>query len=251
MFISNKYSKWYYSIVAKAKSQNRVKGSGVYYESHHIIPSSLGGNNKITNKVLLTFKEHFICHHLLTKMCKGDDKMRMCYAFFNMKRGNKKIKRTLSEVQLRLCRDSISEYKHRSVNKNMVVVKDSSGNNLRVSIDDPRYISGELIPISKGMTRTFSEEEKDILYSTRRGRKYSEEETHKRNLNRKEIWNKGKAGLQIHSDDTKLKMSLKKKGISKPTIQCPHCNKIGGLPQMKQWHFDNCKEIIIAHSPNY
>ena len=28
----------------------------------------------------------------------------------------------------------------------------------------------------------------------------------------------------------------------KPKITCPHCNKIGGLPQMKRWHFDNCKE---------
>lgn len=32
------------------------------------------------------------------------------------------------------------------------------------------------------------------------------------------------------------------KGIScnlgeKPKIMCPHCKKIGGLPQMKQWHF--------------
>lgn len=28
----------------------------------------------------------------------------------------------------------------------------------------------------------------------------------------------------------------------KPKITCPHCNKEGGLPQMKRWHFDNCKE---------
>lgn len=25
------------------------------------------------------------------------------------------------------------------------------------------------------------------------------------------------------------------------TITCPHCNKIGPGPQMKQWHFDKCK----------
>jgi len=24
-------------------------------------------------------------------------------------------------------------------------------------------------------------------------------------------------------------------------IKCPHCNKIGGASQMKQWHFDKCR----------
>jgi len=34
--------------------------------------------------------------------------------------------------------------------ENKVVVKDSNGNHLKVQIDDPRYISGELIPINSG-----------------------------------------------------------------------------------------------------
>jgi len=25
-------------------------------------------------------------------------------------------------------------------------------------------------------------------------------------------------------------------------VECPHCSKIGAISQMKQWHFDNCKE---------
>lgn len=33
-----------------------------------------------------------------------------------------------------------------------------------------------------------------------------------------------------------------KKGIQQEKVRCPHCQKIGGLPQMKQWHFDKCKE---------
>lgn len=32
------------------------------------------------------------------------------------------------------------------------------------------------------------------------------------------------------------------KGKPQERISCPHCNKQGGLPQMKQWHFDKCKE---------
>tara|TARA_R110000787_G_scaffold217978_1_gene326693 strand:- start:219 stop:725 length:507 start_codon:yes stop_codon:yes gene_type:complete len=45
------------------------------------------------------------------------------------------------------------------------------------------------------------------------------------------------------SEETRRKISEIKKGIPKPVIQCPHCNKSGGRPQMKRWHFDNCKEI--------
>ena len=30
-------------------------------------------------------------------------------------------------------------------------------------------------------------------------------------------------------------------GKKHPLATCPHCGKIGGAPQMKQWHFDNCK----------
>ena len=33
-----------------------------------------------------------------------------------------------------------------------------------------------------------------------------------------------------------------KKGRPQEKISCPHCSKVGGLPQMQQWHFDKCKE---------
>lgn len=68
MFNNSKYTKWYFKIVNNSKIQNRVKGE-IYYEKHHKIPKSLGGNNTKSNIVLLTGREHYICHLLLTKMC--------------------------------------------------------------------------------------------------------------------------------------------------------------------------------------
>ena len=47
-----------------------------------------------------------------------------------------------------------------------------------------------------------------------------------------------------HSEETKQKMSLAQRGIKKRTLECPHCGKVGGEPQMKQWHFDKCKLLI-------
>lgn len=63
LFLNNKYTKWYYSICNNAKLRNSGE------EKHHIIPRSIGGDNSKQNLVLLTTREHMICHLLLTKMC--------------------------------------------------------------------------------------------------------------------------------------------------------------------------------------
>jgi len=84
MFSNSKYTDWYYSIIENAKTQERKKSKGNYFEAHHIIPHSLGGTKSKDNIVLLTAREHFICHVLLTKMTSGKDKMRMSYAVYRL-----------------------------------------------------------------------------------------------------------------------------------------------------------------------
>lgn len=82
MFVESKYTTWYYIIIDKAKVRKSLDG---YIERHHIIPKSLGGNNSIDNLVTLTPKEHFVVHHLLTKMCMNEeDARKMWTAFFFM-----------------------------------------------------------------------------------------------------------------------------------------------------------------------
>jgi len=48
---------------------------------------------------------------------------------------------------------------------------------------------------------------------------------------------------RLMSEETRRKMSKATKGIPKPKIECPHCGKIGGSPQMKRHHFDNCQTL--------
>lgn len=67
MFLQNKYTKWYFSIVNRAIKESRCRTDD-YYESHHIQPKSLGGTNCPLNLVYLTPKEHFVCHCLLVRM---------------------------------------------------------------------------------------------------------------------------------------------------------------------------------------
>lgn len=81
--INNKYLCWYTNIINRAVSQNR-KHQFKTYEKHHIVPKSIGGSDDKSNLVLLTFKEHFVCHHLLTKFTQGSDKSKMIFAFWGM-----------------------------------------------------------------------------------------------------------------------------------------------------------------------
>lgn len=96
MFICNKYSKWYSAIISNAQNSNRVKlkknnPDYVYYERHHIIPKCLAPDKADLkrcpdNGVLLSPREHFICHVLLVKMTTGDVRLKMKWALSNMKR---------------------------------------------------------------------------------------------------------------------------------------------------------------------
>ena len=79
----NKYYYWYMNIIKNAQSQQRVKQFETH-EIHHIIPESLGGTNDASNKIVLTYKEHYVCHHLLTKFTTGKDRSKMIFAFWNM-----------------------------------------------------------------------------------------------------------------------------------------------------------------------
>ena len=86
LFIQNKYYKWYYNIIASAKDRVEIIG---YSENHHIIPKCMGGSNSHENLVRLSAREHFICHLLLTKMTTGEDRSRMVFALWGMRRRNK------------------------------------------------------------------------------------------------------------------------------------------------------------------
>lgn len=85
MFIENKYYKWYHSIINSAKNEKTID----YTEKHHIIPKSLGGNNSKQNLVILTARQHYICHWLLTKFVEKQFRFKMYSAFNRMNFKNK------------------------------------------------------------------------------------------------------------------------------------------------------------------
>lgn len=82
-FLENKYTALYYRIIYRAKARTEILS---YTEKHHILPRSLGGDNSGENLVVLTGREHFICHILLTKMTEGRARHSMIHAAVGMKR---------------------------------------------------------------------------------------------------------------------------------------------------------------------
>lgn len=105
MFIVNKYTKWYFSIINRS-SKNSSAG---VIERHHIIPKSLGGSNRKENIAILTPKEHFVCHWLLTKMTEGYNKQKMQYAFWRMTSNTIHTNRTLSAVEYSAAKSHLSK----------------------------------------------------------------------------------------------------------------------------------------------
>jgi len=95
------YQKIYNSIISNTQKLNRKKNKGILFEKHHIIPKSLGGSNNKHNLVLLTPKEHYICHRLLVEIYKGTpQENKMYYAMWCMINGlgNQKRHATSSRI---------------------------------------------------------------------------------------------------------------------------------------------------------
>src|SRR5574343_75476 len=71
---------WHYNKLIETRT-NRILDKEIYYERHHILPSSLGGDNSDKNLIKLTAREHFLAHWLLWRIYRNK---KMSDAFWNM-----------------------------------------------------------------------------------------------------------------------------------------------------------------------
>ena len=110
------------------------------------------------------------------------------------------------------------------VNTGFVTVKDKDGNNMRVSKDDDRLRTGELVGVNTGFVTVKDKDGNNMRVSKDDMRFISGE--------LKSI-NCGKIGYNLGRTWTQTNKRL--------TVKCPHCAKEGDISPMKQHHFDNCK----------
>lgn len=94
IYIPNKYTITYYRIVNRSFSEQRKRSDDTRYEAHHVIPKSIGGSDERCNIVLLTPREHYVCHRLLPKMVSSKlHYHKMMHALWCMINGNGRSKR--------------------------------------------------------------------------------------------------------------------------------------------------------------
>ena len=74
MFLDNKFTKVYYRIINRSLERNHLKERHDGFQTHHIIPHCFGGTDSANNLVVLTYKEHRVCHRLLIGMTVGANK---------------------------------------------------------------------------------------------------------------------------------------------------------------------------------
>jgi len=223
----------YSDIIANALQRPLIQG---YSEVHHIVPTCMGGDDIDSNKVVLTGREHYLCHWLLYKIHGG----KLVYAWYMMtynpfgKRYTshsfqyaremhaKEIGKIVSKA---LTGRKLPEETKRKVSK---ALKGRKGQPR--SAKTRRKISAAL----KGKPgHSQSIESRRKISLAQKGRKMSEAEVAKMIA---AVTGVRKAPrTQKHC----LHLSISRK--NSPVVVCPYCNKTGQKSVMTRWHFENCK----------
>lgn len=209
MFLENKYTIIYFSIIERSKS--RIINE--YTEKHHIVPRCLGGNDDDDNIAVLTGREHFICHRLLTKMVSGRAKFQMDKAALMMLFGHgdgryKPSSRTIQKLReaaaISTSKMSLGKPKHSDETKRRI---------------GDAHRGKRRGPMSDEQKRIRSETQKGRT-SPRKGRKFPDTK-------------------RVHSLESREKMS--NSHSVREMVSCENCGKTLQRASYSRWHGDACR----------
>jgi len=272
------YQRIYDQIIERSKLSDRkkIKG-GQYFEEHHVLPKCLGGDNSKVNRVLLTAREHFICHKLLVKIYPDVPKLvfsLFCMVIQKTKTQNRdytvssreysNLKEDYSSSISEMHKDGTINYKKENhprwkkiPSKEQRLKQGKSLKGVMAGDKNPMYDVHRFGEDAPMWNKKHSQESIAIMKIVHKKENLSEEtlkKMHECQLGEKSVnWNKRGEGTPawgyIHTKEDLEKMS--KCWEIRPFIQCPHCPvKSKSASNMKRYHFDNCKskdnkEIII------
>lgn len=247
----NKYEKWYQLITSRG--QTRQLDS--YTEKHHILPESLGGLDTPENLTILTAREHFICHWLLTKIYKdGEAHWKMLNAIRIMRAENKNQQRYKTKITSRVYSNLKEEY-----SRLQSIKLAGSGNGMygknhttqtKKAIGDANR--GRIQPIEEKLKQKeaitgrkrnpFSEEWIENMSLAKQGEKNNMFGKTHNDITKQKMREKALGRKQ--SNDTITKKADAIRGLKREKQLCPHCNKQIAVNGYARWHGDNCKRKV-------
>lgn len=218
------YQKIYDQIIEKAKKECRSKEDEFYYEAHHILPKFLGGEGKThqwkwhPNLVLLTAREHFLCHWLLARIYPSNRKA--VYTFYKMCNSGNQYQRRV-KVSSRIYKEA----KELFSKSDKTLSQAARLRRSEIAKQNP----------SRGMLgKSHSSETIEKIKQSNKGKKRSDETRKKMSESKKgkPSNNKGNVGKYVHSEETKekMKLAIRKKRISKPRGPYKKVGKLNKIP---------------------
>jgi hypothetical protein len=168
------YVECYNRLVESRQILGRSKGTGVYYEKHHVVPRWLNGKDTKDNLVLFTAKEHYIAHLLLWKHYRDRPS---ALAFHKMtKSTNKNQQRKFTSMQFEKARLAFVQTQLGDLNwarNNESPLKGKPNVNKGKKLGKRDWMTGDNNPSRQDSV-------KESIRSALKGRKRTEE--HNRNL---------------------------------------------------------------------
>jgi len=231
------YQKIYNQICERAKIEldirinNRISKLE-YYESHHILPKCMGGSGltsqwKHDNIVLLTAKEHFLCHRLLCEIYPDNTKLilavhRLIYSKSSTNKKDIFLSCRFYDYFRKEHIKSITGSGNPMYGKFHTLEAKSKMSEAKKGKPNP-HMKGDLNPSKRPEVRS-------LISESRLGEKNP--------MKRPEVVNKMK--------ESNRKTIQEKKRLGIPTYKnliCPHCNLEGAANNMSRYHFNNCKKL--------
>lgn len=238
IFLTNKYTRWYLNIILSANNQNRKKSKKFYYEKHHIIPDSmfmlsnrkrknkghlLGNPNDSTNLVLLTAREHFICHMLLCKM--------MVLPHYKFSMSKALVAMSMKSKNTKDRNYTITSKQYEIIKKNhSAVMKDAVLNDAFIK-QNKTNCTCEFCGLLVNKINHDKWHGKNCLQNP----SVILDDRPKNNLGK--TWVVVDHKLKGYKQSSEHIASRK----NKPKSQCIHCGKRCNKTNYKKWHGDNCK----------
>jgi hypothetical protein len=203
------YKKLYNQLILKAKSENRSRSKLVYYEQHHIIPKCLGGNNDHTNLVLLTAREHFICHWILARIHSSNNKIIHAFNAMCNLRNDRQDRYVPSSRVYKECREYINRLGISAETKNKI--SNSLKGHKRTIESIEKGIQTRLVKYPKKEKEVKQKVKKVLTDEHRSSISTGLKETYK---TRDGYWKGKESPFKGHvmSDESKQKISNSKKG---------------------------------------